>query len=129
MLFSRKSSENAAIGRLGETYAADFLVRQGYEILEKNYRKQYGEVDIIARDRDTLVFIEVKTRRSILYGLPHDAVDQRKQRQLSRIAQEYLVSRRMQDAAARFDVLGVTLDQQNRPIQVELIKDAFEYIG
>ncbi len=128
-MFFRKLSENAAIGRLGETHAADYLVRHGYEILEKNYRKQCGEVDIIARDRDTLVFIEVKTRRSSRYGTPHDAVDQRKQRQLSRIAQEYLVSHRLEDAVARFDVLGVTLDQQNRPIKVDLIKDAFEYLG
>jgi putative endonuclease len=128
-MFFRKPSENATIGRLGETYAADYLVRQGYEILEKNYRRQYGEVDIIASDRGTVVFIEVKTRRSSLYGSPHEAVDQRKQRQLSRIAQEYLVSRRLQDAVARFDVLGVTLDQQNRPVKVELIKDAFDYVG
>lgn len=128
-MFFNKKSENATIGRLGETYAADYLVRQGYEILEKNYRKQCGEVDIIARDRGALVFIEVKTRRSSLYGSPHDAVDQRKQRQLSKIAQEYLVSRRLQDIVARFDVLGVTLDQQNRLIKVELIKDAFDYVG
>ncbi|MBV5317485.1 MAG: YraN family protein [Desulfobulbaceae bacterium] len=127
MLF-RKKSDTATTGRLGETYAAEYLIRQGYEILEKNYRKQFGEVDIIARDRGTLVFIEVKTRRSRLYGAPQEAVDFRKQRQLSRIAQEYLISRHLQDAVARFDVIGITLDQQNRPMQFDLIRDAFDLV-
>jgi len=119
----------AVTGRLGEACAIDYLVRHGYEIVAKNYRKPFGEIDIIAREQGTLVFIEVKTRRSRRFGGPSEAVDLRKQRQLSRIAQDYLAQHRLGDSAARFDVVGVILDAGNRPVEVELIRDAFEYVG
>jgi len=128
MVYNRKDLR-AATGRLGEACAVDYLVRRGYEIVAQNYRKPFGEIDIIARERGTLVFIEVKTRRSRGFGDPSAAVDVRKQRQLSRIAQDYLVQHRLGDSAARFDVVGVILDGDDRPVEVELIKDAFEYIG
>lgn len=128
MFFNPKNAR-ATTGRLGEAWAIDYLVRQGYEIVETNYRQPFGEVDIIAREQGTLVFIEVKTRRSRRFGGPVAAVDGRKQRQLSRIAQHYLVRHRLGDSAARFDVVGVILDGDNRPVEVELIRDAFEYIG
>ena len=128
MLF-RAKTENAATGRLGETFAAEYLVRQGYEIVEKNYRKPFGEIDIVAREGGMLVFVEVKTRHASVYGAPVEAVDARKQRQLSRIAQDYLLNGRLSDTAARFDVIGVTLDTHNRPAQIELIKNAFDFVG
>jgi putative endonuclease len=128
-MFFWKKTDTATTGRLGETFAAEYLVRQGYEILEKNYRRQFGEVDIVARDRGTLVFVEVKTRHSHLYGAPVEAVDKRKQRQLSKIAQGYLLSSQLHDTAARFDVIGVTLDKNNQPAQIELIRDAFDFAG
>jgi putative endonuclease len=129
VMFFRAKTENATIGRLGETFAAEYLARQGYEILEKNYRKPFGEIDIVARERGILVFIEVKTRHSSVYGTPVEAVDARKQRQLSRIAQDYLLNGQLSDATARFDVIGVTLDAHNRPTQIELIKNAFDFAG
>lgn len=128
MVFWRRI-DTATTGRLGETFAAEYLVRQGYEILEKNYRRQFGEVDIVARDRGTLVFVEVKTRHSNLYGAPLEAVDQRKQRQLSKIAQGYLLNSHLHDVAARFDVIGVTLDTNNQPVQIELVRNAFDLAG
>jgi putative endonuclease len=128
-MFFWKKADTATTGRLGETFAAEYLVRQGYEILEKNYRRQFGEVDIVARDRGTLVFVEVKTRHSNIYGTPFEAVDKRKQRQLSKTAQGYLLSCQLHDTAARFDVIGVTLDTNNQPVQIELIRNAFDFAG
>ncbi len=128
-MFFRKKKETAATGRLGETYAVEYLIRHGYEILRKNYRKQFGEVDIVACEKGTIVFVEVKTRRSDIFGTPSEAVDGRKQRQLSRIAQDYLLNHQLNDVAARFDVVGVTLDQHNRPVTIELIKNAFDVVG
>jgi putative endonuclease len=128
-MFFWKKKDITPTGRLGEAFAAEYLVRQGYEILEKNYRRQFGEVDIVARDRGTLVFVEVKTRHSHLYGAPVEAVDKRKQRQLSKIAQGYLLSCQLHDTAARFDVIGVTLDKNNQPAQIELIRNAFDFAG
>ena len=128
-MFFWKKTDTSTTGRLGEAFAAEYLVRQGYEILEKNYRRQFGEVDIVARDRGTLVFVEVKTRHSHLYGAPVEAVDKRKQRQLSKIAQGYLLSCQLNDTSARFDVIGVTLDKNNQPAQIELIRNAFDFAG
>jgi putative endonuclease len=128
-MFFRKKTDTAATGRLGETLAIAYLVRQGYEILENNYRKQFGEVDIIAREQGTIVFIEVKTRHSSVFGTPSEAVNGRKQRQLSRIAQDYLLNHQLSDTAARFDVIGVTLNQHNQPATIELIRNAFDVVG
>lgn len=128
MLFKEKSS-TADTGRLGERIAAEYLAGQKYEILVKNYRKSFGEVDIIAREREVLVFVEVKTRKASAYCPPLEAVDARKQRRLSRIAQEYLLSRRMDDIPARFDVIAIVLNQNNQPVTIEHIRDAFDFCG
>jgi putative endonuclease len=121
-----KKKETLPTGRRGEVLATEFLVEQRYIIVEKNYRKPYGEIDIIARDGDTLVFIEVKTRQSTVFGTPFEAVDQRKQRQISRVAQEYLQVHAYFDMPARFDVIGVRLDRENRLVGIEHLKNAFD---
>lgn len=123
------SFASSAIGRRGEELAIEFLVRQRYRILERNYRKSFGEVDIIARDKNTLVFIEVKTRQSTRFGTPFEAVDIRKQRQLSRIAQEYLQSHDSADVSARFDVIAVRLDRGSRLVAIDHLQNAFEWVG
>ncbi len=128
-MFFRKKADTITTGRLGEAFAVEYLVGQGYEILQNNYRKQFGEVDIIARDQGTLVFIEVKTRHSKVFGSPSEAVTARKQRQLSKIAQDYLLTHQLNDTAARFDVIGITLDQHSRPATIELIRNAFDVVG
>jgi putative endonuclease len=128
-MFFRKKTDTLTTGRLGEAFAVEYLVGQGYEILEKNYQKQFGEVDIVAREQGTIVFIEVKTRHSNLFGAPPEAVNGRKQRQLSKIAQDYLLTHQLHDMAARFDVIGVTLDQHHRPTTIELIRNAFDVAG
>ncbi len=110
------------LGPLGEELAARFLKRKGYKILERNYRCPFGEVDIVALHRGTLVFVEVKTRKSLAFGHPAEAVDLRKQRRLQRIASCYLGQRRLGDIPVRFDVVALSLGE-NR--EFDLIQNAF----
>ena len=121
-------SASGAIGRRGEEIAIEYLKRLRYRILERNYRKSFGEVDIIASDKETVVFIEVKTRQSARFGSPFEAVDTRKQRQISRVAQEYLQSHGSTDVSARFDVIAVRIDRDNS-FAIDHLRDAFEWIG
>jgi putative endonuclease len=93
--------------------------------VERNFRLRSGEVDIIARQGDTLVFVEVKTRRSGRFGTPQEAVDGRKQRQIAQTALAFLAARGLEDCAVRFDVVAVYLDDQKS--RIELIQNAFEY--
>ncbi len=105
------------IGRRGEDLAVDFLRRKGYRIVARNVRQSFGEIDIIARHGQFLVFVEVKTRRSDRYGSPLEAVDRRKQRQMIRAAQAYLAREVSTETAARFDVISVLLGRERPSIQ------------
>lgn len=117
---------NQTTGALGEQLAADHLSRNGYRILERNYRSRGGEVDIVARDRDgCIVFVEVKTRRNLAYGLPQLAVTQRKQHQISKGALSWLSHNRLHNCPARFDVLAVLLHDDGS-CGIEQIVNAFE---
>jgi len=113
------------LGRSGEEFALDYLKRKGYRIIERGFRFARGEIDIIAGDADTLVFVEVKTRRGRRSGDPEDAVTERKRRQIRRIAQGYLLQRRLEDIKCRFDVLALTKDEARR-FKVTHYIDAFE---
>lgn len=117
---------NQATGQEGEARAAAYLQQQGYAILERNFRSKGGEVDLVARDRDgTIVFVEVKTRRNLAYGVPQLAVTQRKQRQIAKGALSWLARRRLHDSAARFDVIAVLLHDDGGQT-LEHIANAFE---
>ena len=119
------SRSNRAVGIEGERIASEFLERQGYEIVECNYRCRRGEVDLIARDGDVTVFVEVKTRRSNSFGEPELAVDAHKRRQISMVALDYLTRRKLLDVDARFDVVVVKWEGGTpRPV---LIRDAFDF--
>jgi putative endonuclease len=111
-------------GEIGEALAADYLSRSGYRIVARNYRCRFGEIDIVAREGDTLVFVEVKSRRSGAYGDPLLAVGHSKQKKISRIALHYLSEKGLGQCPARFDVVAV----QWRPEgpRVELIRNAFD---
>ena len=95
-------------GQQGERIAADYLQRQGYRIQQQNYRCRSGEIDLIAWDGATLVFVEVKSKRQSLFGPPQAMVDIRKQRTLTRVAMIYVQQNRLQRVALRFDVVAVT---------------------
>jgi putative endonuclease len=111
-------------GQEGEALAARYLKKNGYRIIEKNYRTKLGEIDIIAKDKDTLVFVEVKSRRSWQFGNPKAAVTPRKQRKISMVALHYLKSTHRTNVSARFDVATVTITH-DKP-QIEIIKNAFD---
>jgi putative endonuclease len=111
-------------GKNGEELAADYLVEAGYKIVECNYRCAFGEIDIVAEEGQTLVFVEVKSRRSEAYGSPQTAVGREKQRKLSRIALHYLQEKRLGNRPARFDVVAVKLLPSGS--RVELIRNAFD---
>jgi putative endonuclease len=113
------------LGSRGEEIASAHICRLGYVILQRNYRSRSGEIDIIARDGETLVFAEVKTRRSDRFGSPEAAVTYRKQGQISRVAQEYLARENLFDTSARFDVVAVFIPD-NGQVQIQVIKNAFE---
>ena len=112
------------LGAEGERAAEKFLRRQRYTILQRNYRCRSGEVDLVALDGRTVVFVEVKTRTQPEFGSPFEAVDQRKQRQIQRVAQRYLTEHRLHDRDARFDVVGVWWE--NGRVHCELIRNAFD---
>ncbi|MCL4491044.1 MAG: YraN family protein [Nitrospirae bacterium] len=94
------------LGSKGEDIAADYLKEKGFKVLQRNYRTPIGEADIIVRDRDTLVFVEVKARTTDTYGQPFEAVDHRKQEKLRRIAL-YYVTRNKLEMPVRFDVISI----------------------
>ena len=121
------SKERIYLGKSGEEAALDFLRGRGYRILNTNYKNKLGEIDIIAQDKDTLVFIEVKTRSTDRWGLPAEAVSISKQRQISKVAVSFLKENNLLDKKARFDVVSI-LYADNIP-EVNLVKDAFELGG
>ena len=112
------------LGETGEALAARKLIKAGYKIIETNYRTRLGEIDIIAKEDDTIVFVEVKSRRSVHFGNPKQAVTLQKQRKISMVALYYLKATGQSTARARFDVVTV-ISNRDRP-QVEIIKNAFE---
>lgn len=111
------------LGRCGEEAAALYLAAQGYSIVARNLRTRVGEIDIIAQRAQTIVFVEVKTRRSIAYGTPQEAVGPRKQRQIIRAAQWYLSDAQNRRLQPRFDVIAI-LYLPSGP-QIEHIVNAF----
>lgn len=112
-------------GRRGEELAAEFLISQGYQVVTRNFRAPCGEIDIIAKDKGTLVFVEVKARSSLGYGLPAEAVTYRKQRQIAKAALVFLGQAGAMNRPARFDVVSVVLASGGPP-RIELIKNAFD---
>ena len=113
-----------ALGKQGEDLACRELRRRGYAILARRYRTRFGEIDIIARDGDTLVFVEVKTRRHAGFGGPVAAVNFTKQRRLVNMARSYLMGVDPPEPPCRFDVVGVTMAAGHRPV-VDVVVDAF----
>lgn len=118
------TKERLELGRFGEELALKKIKRLGYKKIIRNYRCPLGEVDLIARDGDTLVFIEIKTRRGKSIYYAKEAVDAKKKRQLSKVALAYMKSNNCCEAEARFDVVAVNVD--GRRTQVEVIQNAFE---
>ena len=111
------------LGRRGEDAACDLYRRLGFQVVERNYRSGRGEVDVVARRGDTLVFCEVKTRRSDGWGIPAEAVDHSKQARLRRLAAAWLAERRPGFVDVRFDVVSVIV--RGDRLDVTHVPDAF----
>ncbi|MBN1299604.1 MAG: YraN family protein [Melioribacteraceae bacterium] len=111
-------------GNEGENIAADLLKKKNYKIIKRNYRSGKGEVDIIAQDGDTLVFVEVKSRRNLEYGMPVYAVTKAKQMQLKKIAEAFISENNIKDTDCRIDVVTV-LFRKNASPEIDHIINAF----
>ena len=120
-----KGTGNKTLGERGEAIAAAYLKGQKFTIIQQNFRCKAGEVDIIARDGKTLVFVEVKARRSLSFGPPQLAVTPFKQRQVSKAALTWLAQHRLHEASARFDVIAIMLRDHEVP-EIEHFRNAFE---
>jgi putative endonuclease len=118
------TKERLELGKLGEELALKRIKRLGYKKVIRNYTCPLGEVDLIAMDGDTLVFLEIKTRKGRSVGFAKEAVNERKRRQVSKVALAYMKAKNCCDAKARFDVVAVSLGK-GMP-EIELIKNAFE---
>lgn len=111
-----KRSDPLDVGREGEFVAACFLSRRGYDILERNWKCKAGEADIIARDDDTLVFVEVKSRRDCDKGMPAEAVTKAKRERYERIAASYLAATDVLDVRVRFDIVSILVIPPDRAL-------------
>lgn len=125
----REPSLGLKLGQRGERYAAQFLQQLGYRILPQDAVLAPGEIDLIALDHQTLVFVEVKTRMSWHSGSPLEAVDRRKQRRLTAAALGFLKRHRLLEQSVRFDVIGLTWPPDQKHPVVQHVRNAFEAEG
>ena len=114
---------NQRKGNRGEDVALRYLLSRGFQLVERNYRTRYGEVDLVLRQAGTLVFVEVKWRSNLDYGSPVEAVDQRKQQAIRSMAEQYLAEKEPDFEEIRFDVVGILGGTGHT--EIEYVKDAF----
>ena len=130
LLLKNSSLKNTAvsIGQRGEETAVKILKKQGYKIIERNFRTKAGEIDIIARDGEYICFVEVKLRKNNDFGAPADFIDERKRSRIIKTAKYYAVRNNIYDTPMRFDAVLINADVKDGKIsdfKVEVIKDAF----
>ena len=114
---------NLSVGKLGEKIAAEFLKKEGYKILEKNFQTRFGEIDLVAEDGDTLVFVEVKTRHTDKFGKPEESVTPVKIRKIIKAGQFFRnIGRNLPDLE-RIDVVAIELESNGKIKRLELIKN------
>ncbi len=114
------------LGAIGEEAAVALLRRRGYRIRERNVRCPMGELDLVAEEGGSLVFLEVKARSTVDYGAPFEAITPAKQWRLQRLATYYLTTRRLWDRPCRFDAVSVLVDPGGRVLSIDVIPNAFE---
>lgn len=112
-------------GQQGERVAVDYLLSQGYKILERNYHSRFGEIDIIAEDKNILAFIEVKYYQENSLRNLYEAVDQDKQKKIIKTAEKYLFEKKIVDKFTRFDVVLIEFSRNDQINKIDLIQDAF----
>ena len=121
----RLRPDTIRLGKAGEEIALALLRRKWCRILERNFSCPLGEVDIVAEDHGTLVFVEVKTRRSVSYAFPEEAVDHKKRKRIINIAEFYMELRKFNNVPVRFDIVAVYYRDVGRSPHIEHFEDAF----
>lgn len=114
--------KNKITGAIGEKLAVSYLIKNNYKIIDRNFKCKLGEIDIIATIDDVVVFVEVKTRKSLIYGYPYEAVTLSKQQKIIKTAHSYIKLKKIMDKQYRFDIIEVYL---NGSIRINHIKNAF----
>lgn len=109
-------THNYQKGHQGEDLAISFLIDANYEILDRNYKRSTGEIDIVTKKEDTIVFVEVKYRKNLDYGYPRESVTVKKQKRIGKTAQWYLKERKLFDVGVRFDVLEIYFEDDGQRI-------------
>jgi len=107
--------------------ACEYLIRHGYKIIDKNYRTRRGEIDVVAKNENILVFVEVKTRTNAMFGSPEEAIDFNKQNKLAKTAEHYLSFYDTPDVNYRIDSIAVEIDTKNKKAKIRHKKDIFFY--
>jgi len=120
----REGDSRRTLGHFGEVVAEGALRRQGYEIVERNWRCRQGEIDLVARQGGDWVIVEVRTRRGATCGTPEESLTPAKQRRLLRLAAAYFQERELEEVSWRIDLVAVELDRSGRPARVEVIPSA-----
>jgi len=113
-----------AVGRRGEELAVKYLMNKGYEILARNYRCKIGELDVVARHAQALIFVEVRSSSSLAFGWPHESVNKKKRAKLRLVAQYYIQSTCFK-LPVRFDVIGISFGTDGKLRNIEHVEDAF----
>jgi putative endonuclease len=119
-----KPTARQGLGRTGERLAAEALLSKGYSILERNFRCRQGEIDLVAEDEQDIIFVEVKARRGISFGLPEDALTLRKRRKLAEVASYYLDLHTCSDRSWRIDVVAVQFSSSGKLEEIRIYKHA-----
>ncbi len=117
---------NKQLGNYGEKLACDYLKKNGYKIIETNYHSQLGEIDIIAKFKKSIIFIEVKTRASegeILY--PQEAVDHRKQKRMLRVIEQYIWKNKIDDKKCQIDIIAISINKVTKSVKLKHLKNVF----
>lgn len=128
-LYKKEKTTAVSIGNIGEEAAVKALKKQGYKIIARNYRSKMGEIDIIAKDGEYTVFVEVRLRKSNDFGSPADTIDKRKQQKIIKTAQYYTVKNDIYDTPMRFDAVLINARIENDKLadeNIEIIKNAFQ---
>jgi len=113
------------VGKIGEDAAATYLRQHGYQILMRNWSTRFGEIDIIAKKSQTLIFVEVRSTRGIRYGYGFQSIGNRKQQKVRRLALQYVKRQQFNHLPLRFDVISVLINRENKVVKLDHIPNAF----
>ncbi|MFZ2025075.1 MAG: YraN family protein [Microgenomates group bacterium] len=120
-----EAKNNRKLGKLGESLAANYLQKRGFTIIERNFRVRYGEIDLVAKDADTLVFVEVKTRMSTQFGLPEEAITPKKLHEIIKTLEMYALRHHVQQMQLRIDAVAIQMNADYTVRDIRHIENIF----